>query len=97
MSGAQGAEGAAAAETTTVEPDTMGLTAEEMARQIGVCVSQVHIFGRDGVLPRQYYGNNERCLYAPLKGVKFVNGCGGRYRPRRPALIPAPSSTQEAT
>lgn len=72
------------------------LTGEEMARQIGVCVSQVHILGRDGVLPRQYYGNEQRCLYAPLNGAVLINGCGGRYRPRRPTLIPSPSPTQEA-
>jgi hypothetical protein len=72
------------------------LTAAEMARQIGVCTSQVHILGRDGVLPREHYGNDQRWLYAPLNGAVLINGCGGRYRPRRPTLIPAPSSTQEA-
>jgi DNA invertase Pin-like site-specific DNA recombinase len=71
------------------------LTATEMARQISTCVSQVHILGRDGVLLRERYGNGERCLYAPLNGATFVPGAGGRYRPRRPALIPARSSTQE--
>ena len=72
------------------------LTAVEMAHQLGVCVSQVYILGRDGVLPRQHYGNEQRCLYAPLKGAVLVNGCGGRYRPRCPTLIPAPSPAQEA-
>jgi hypothetical protein len=72
------------------------LTAAEMARQIGVCVSQVHILGHEGVLLRERYGNDQRCLYAPLNGAVLVKGCGGRYRPRRPCLIPAPSSTQEA-
>ena len=72
------------------------LTAAEMARELGVCESQVYVLGRTGVLPLQYYGNDERCLYAPLNGATLVNGVGGRYRPRRPRLIPAPSSTQEA-
>jgi len=72
------------------------LTAEEMARQIGVCVSQIHILGRAGVLPRRKYGSEQRSLYEPLNGAVLVKGCGGRYRPRRPTLIPAPSSTQEA-
>jgi DNA invertase Pin-like site-specific DNA recombinase len=72
------------------------LTGEEIARQLGVCVSQIHILGRAGVLPREHYGNERRCLYAPLNGAVLVNGCGGRYRPRRPTLIPAPSSTREA-
>jgi len=71
------------------------LTAAEMARAIGVCVSQVHNLGADAVLPRERYGNGERCLYAPLNGATFIKGAGGRYRPRRPALIPAQSSTQE--
>jgi DNA invertase Pin-like site-specific DNA recombinase len=72
------------------------LTGEEMARQLGVCVSQVHLLGRAGVLPRQLSGNEERCLYAPLNGAVLVNGRGGRHRSKRPTLIPAPSSKQEA-
>ncbi|HEX5208735.1 MAG TPA: recombinase family protein [Steroidobacteraceae bacterium] len=72
------------------------LTGAEMARELGVCVSQVNVLGRAGVLPRQYYGNEHRCLYAPLNGARLVNGVGGRYRPRRPRLIPARSSTREA-
>jgi DNA invertase Pin-like site-specific DNA recombinase len=72
------------------------LTAPEIANQLGICVSQVNVLGRAGVLPRQYYGNEHRCLYAPLNGARLVNGVGGRYRPRRPRLIPAPSSTREA-
>jgi DNA invertase Pin-like site-specific DNA recombinase len=72
------------------------LTGEEMARQLGVCVSQVHLLGRAGILPRQPYGNEERCLYAPLNGAVLVHGRGGRFRSKRAALIPAPSSTQEA-
>ena len=72
------------------------LTGEEMARQLGVCVSQIHILGRVGVLPREHYGNQRRCLYAPINGAVLVNGRGGRYRPRRPTLIPAPSSTRGA-
>lgn len=72
------------------------LTAEEMAEEIGACVSQVHILGRRGVLSRQHYGNEQRCLYAPLNGALFAKGCGGRYRSRKPSLIHAQSSTQEA-
>lgn len=71
------------------------LTAEEMARATHVCVSQIHILGRRGVLPREYYGGGERCLYAPLNGATLARGRGGRYRPRGAALIPAPSTTQE--
>jgi hypothetical protein len=71
------------------------ITAEEMARKLGVCISQVQNLGREGILPRQRYGNEQRCLYAPLNGAVLVRGRGGRYRSRRPALIPAPKSTQD--
>jgi DNA invertase Pin-like site-specific DNA recombinase/lipase chaperone LimK len=71
------------------------LTAEEMARALGLCVTHVHNLGRDSILPRQSYGNGHRCLYEPLNGVSFVRGNGGRYRPRRPALIPARPTTQK--
>ena len=71
------------------------LTAEEMSRTIDLCVERVHQLGREGVLPRESYGAGKRWLYAPLDGATFARGCGGRYRPRRPALIPAGKSTQE--
>src|ERR1017187_1242791 len=71
------------------------ITAEEMAHELGLCLSQVHNLGREGILPRQRYGNEQRCLYAPINGAVLVRGRGGRYRSRRPALIPAPTSTQE--
>lgn len=71
------------------------LTGAEMARQIGACLEQVHTLGRCGILPREHYGRGRRCLYAPLNGATFVKGAGGRYRPRRPKLLPARSSTQE--
>lgn len=71
------------------------LTAGEIAHQLGVCVSKVHDLGRAGVLPRQRYGNDQRCLYNPLNGAVYVRGYGGRYRPTPPTLMPGPSSTQE--
>jgi hypothetical protein len=71
------------------------LTAREMTRQLGICLEQVYILGREGVLPRQLYGNEQRCLYAPLDGAMLVKGIGGRYRSRRPMLIAAPTSTRE--
>jgi len=71
------------------------LTAREMTRQLGICLEQVYILGREGVLPRQLYGNEQRCLYAPVDGAMLVRGIGGRYRSTRPMLIPAPTSTQE--
>ncbi len=71
------------------------LTAREMTQHLGACLEQVYILGREGVLPRELYGNEHRCLYAPLNGAKLVKGVGGRYRPKRPMLIPAATSTQE--
>jgi len=71
------------------------LTARELAPRLGVCVSQVLILGRAGILPREHYGNGQRCLFAPLDGAVLVSGAGGRYRPRKPELIPARSATQE--
>jgi DNA invertase Pin-like site-specific DNA recombinase len=71
------------------------LTATELASQLGICIDRVHTLGREGVLPRQPYGNDQRCLYAPLDGAVFVKGCGGRYHPRRPTLIPLSKPTQE--
>jgi DNA invertase Pin-like site-specific DNA recombinase len=71
------------------------LTAGEIARELGVCVSMVHKLGCGGVLPRQRYGNDQRCLYNPLNGAVYVRGCGGRYRPTPPKLMPGPSSKQE--
>ena len=71
------------------------LTAAELAQQLGVAVTHVHELGAAGVLPRERYGNGERCLYAPLNGATLAKGAGGRYRPRPPTLIPAQRSTQE--
>jgi len=71
------------------------LTAREMSRHLGICLEQVYILGRAGILSRERYGNAQRCLFAPLKDAQLLNGIRGRYRPRRPKLIPAPTSSQE--
>lgn len=71
------------------------LTAGEIAHQLGVSASQVHMLGREGVLQKTRYDCGQRCLYEPLNGATLVNGRGGRYRSRRPVLIPAASSTRE--
>jgi DNA invertase Pin-like site-specific DNA recombinase len=65
------------------------LTAREMARQLGLCVETVYIMGRNGILPRQYYGNKHRCLYEPLNGAVYRRGRGGRYRSRPAQFIAA--------
>jgi hypothetical protein len=65
------------------------LSAQEIARALGVCVTQAYILGRKGILPRQHYGRGQRCLFAPLNGARYVRGHGGRYRSTQPRLIPA--------
>ena len=65
------------------------LTSWEMARQLGVGRECVYVLGRQGVLPQQYYGHGERCLFAPLNGAVYVRGRGGRYRSTPSRLIAA--------
>jgi DNA invertase Pin-like site-specific DNA recombinase len=65
------------------------LTAREIARELGVCLTQVYILGCRGILPQQRYGHGHRCLFAPLNGAVFVRGHGGRNRSTQPRLIPA--------
>jgi DNA invertase Pin-like site-specific DNA recombinase len=72
------------------------LTGDELAKQLGVCTTTVHQWGRAGLLRRHLYGNNYRCLYEPVSDVVVIKGAGGRYGSRRPALIAAPSTGQGA-
>jgi hypothetical protein len=72
------------------------LTGDELARQLGVCTTTVHQWGRAGLLRRHLYGNNYRCLYEPVRDVVVIKGAGGRYGSRSPALIAAPSTGQGA-
>ena len=73
------------------------LTAREMAQQIGLCAGRVYQLGLSGFLLRQSYGNGERWLFAPLKGVLFARGHGARYHPVPARLIPAPDSPATTT
>jgi DNA invertase Pin-like site-specific DNA recombinase len=73
------------------------LTAREIARELGVCITQVYILGCRGILPQQRYGHGHRCLFAPLNGAVFVRGRGGRYRPTQPRLILAGQSSRPNT
>ena len=70
------------------------LTAAELAKQLNVSTTTIHIWGRQGFLQRELYGNAKRCLYAPLSGRVLVKGQGGR-RPKPPTLTNAQSSAQE--
>lgn len=62
------------------------LTGEEVAKKLGVSTTTVHTLGRSGLLRRQLYGNNKRCLYELLDSEFFTKGQGGR-RPKQPTLI----------
>jgi DNA invertase Pin-like site-specific DNA recombinase len=72
------------------------LTGDELARQLGVCTTTIHHWGRAGLLRRHPYGNNHRCLYEPIADVLVVKGRGGRYGATPPSLITVPSATQGA-
>lgn len=65
------------------------LTGDELAKQLGVCTTTVHDWGRAGFLRRHLYGNYHRCLYEPLGKVVLVKGNGGRYKPTPPKFIAA--------
>lgn len=71
-------------------------TGDELAKQLGVCPTTIHQWGRQGLLQRHLYGNNHRCLYEPVGEVMVTKGAGGRYTSKRPTLIPVPSTTQGA-
>ena len=55
------------------------LTGEKVAAQLNVSPTTVHYLGQKGVLKRQLYANNYRCLYEPPGDVRYVKGSGGRY------------------
>ena len=72
------------------------LTGEEIAKQLGISPTTVHQLGRQGMLKRQVYGNNCRCLYEPVGEAQIVKGCGGRFGGRPAQLIPAQPPEQGA-
>ncbi|CAG9169685.1 recombinase family protein [Cupriavidus pinatubonensis] len=71
------------------------LTGDELARQLGVSTTTIHIWGRAGFLKRHLYGNKHRCLYEPLNNVVLVPGKGGR-KPTSPTFIVAQPTEQGA-
>lgn len=73
------------------------LTGEELAKQLDVSTTTVHQLGRQGLLARQLYGNNHRCLYEPLGNVRLLKGAGSRYGGRPPRLIAAQPTPQGAS
>jgi DNA invertase Pin-like site-specific DNA recombinase len=70
------------------------IPADDLAERFGVSVGTIHQWGRLGLLRRQRYDNNVRCLYKPVGSLKIKKGHGGR-RPRPPILINARRSKQE--
>lgn len=70
------------------------IPAEELATRFGVSVGTIHQWGRAGLLRRQRYDNNVRCLYKPVGSTTVQKGQGGR-KPRPPILINARHSKQE--
>jgi DNA invertase Pin-like site-specific DNA recombinase len=54
------------------------LTGHELATQLQVSQTTIHQWGRQGLLQRQHYGHEHRCLYLPLGEVTIVKGAGGR-------------------
>jgi Recombinase/Recombinase zinc beta ribbon domain len=72
------------------------LTGDELAKQLRVCITTVHHWGRAGLLRRHLYGNNHRCLYEPVGDVTVIKGAGGHYGSRPPKFIAASSTTQGA-
>lgn len=72
------------------------LTGEEVARQLGVSTTTVHQMGRAGLLQRQLYGNNHRCLYEPPGDVKLIKGIPSRAGSRPPRLVAVQPSERGA-
>lgn len=54
------------------------LTGAELAAQLEVSQTTIHQWGRQGLLKRQIYGHDHRCLYEPLGDVVLLRGTGGR-------------------
>jgi hypothetical protein len=62
------------------------LTGEELARMFNISTTTIHTWGRSGLLRKELYGNNKRCLYQLSKGDTLIKGQGGRH-PRQPNFI----------
>ena len=71
------------------------LNAPEMSRHLGISLWQVYDLARAGVLPRERYGSEYRCLFAPLDPAQIASTIARRYRRRRSRTVPARSSPQE--
>jgi DNA invertase Pin-like site-specific DNA recombinase len=72
------------------------LTANELAAQLGVCPTSIHLWARRGLLRQHRYGNLHRCLYEPVGDVVLVKGQGGRYSSTQPTFIAVLPTAQGA-
>lgn len=71
------------------------LTSAELAAQFKVSQTTIHQWGRQGLLRRQVYGHDHRCLYEPPGNVLLVRGTGGRNATQA-TFIAAPTTGQGA-
>ncbi|SAL88884.1 hypothetical protein AWB68_08921 [Caballeronia choica] len=71
------------------------LTGAELAAQLEVSQATIHLWGRQGLLRRQIYGHDHRCLYEPLGNVVLVKDVSGR-KATRATFIAAPTTGQGA-
>jgi len=62
------------------------LTAREMSRTLGITMTTVHEWGRQGLLRKHPYRADQRGLFEPLEHGVIVRGRGGR-RPQPPKFI----------
>jgi DNA invertase Pin-like site-specific DNA recombinase len=70
------------------------LTAQEMARELGLCLAHTLRLAHAGVLPTERCGKAQRVLFAPLNGAVFMRGHGGPHVSTQPRLIPAAQSSR---
>jgi DNA invertase Pin-like site-specific DNA recombinase len=71
------------------------LTADEVAIKLGIAATTVHVLGREGLIPHQFYANNKRCLYNIPSNTTFIKGRGGKGA-TKPKFITSQSSLQDA-
>ena len=61
------------------------LTAQEMSRTLGISMTTVHQWGREGRLRKHPYRADQRGLFEPIENVTIVKGREGR-RPQPPTF-----------
>ncbi len=72
------------------------LSADVLAKQLGVCATTIYQWGQQGLLKQHRYANKTRCLFEPLGNKTLVKGHGGRYSSRNPVFITVQSTKRGA-